>query len=111
MKVFISQPMCGLTEREIFNTMMEAIFDCREIYKYTDGITILESYFRETEENKDIKNEPLYLLGKSITLMAEADVVYFCKGWEKARGCKLEHACALAYGIDIIEDYKKEKTK
>ena len=28
--------------------------------------------------------------------------VYFAKGWENARGCKIEHEVALAYGLEII---------
>lgn len=24
------------------------------------------------------------------------------KGWENARGCKIEHEAAVAYGLDII---------
>ena len=24
------------------------------------------------------------------------------KGWENARGCKIEHDAAVAYGLDII---------
>lgn len=38
-------------------------------------------------------------------LLSTADVAYFAKGWEEARGCKLEHECAIQYGIDVIEDY------
>ena len=29
---------------------------------------------------------------------------FFCKGWESARGCKIEHEAAVAYGLDIIEE-------
>ena len=42
------------------------------------------------------------MLGKSIELLAQADVVYFCDGWEYARGCKIEHDAAVAYGLDVI---------
>lgn len=105
MKVFISQPMKDLKEDEILEVRKEAVENCQKIYG--EDIEIIESYFNDIPKS----NKGLFYLGKSIALMAEADVVYFCKGWEKARGCKLEHACALAYGIDIIEDYKKEKTK
>ena len=31
--------------------------------------------------------------------MSDAKFVYFCKGWKKARGCKIEHAVAVAYKI------------
>ena len=43
-------------------------------------------------------------LAKSLELLAGADVAYFCKGWEQARGCRIEHECARAYGIMIIEE-------
>ena len=44
---------------------------------------------------------PLELLGRSIQLMAGADLVYFARGWEKSRGCNIEHACAEEYGKDV----------
>lgn len=25
-----------------------------------------------------------------------------CKGWKNARGCKIEHDAAVAYGLEII---------
>ena len=37
---------------------------------------------------------------------AIADIAYFAKGWDSARGCKIEHNCAVAYNIDVIENYE-----
>ena len=34
--------------------------------------------------------------------MSLCDAAYFCKGWENARGCRLEHDAAVAYGLEII---------
>ena len=48
------------------------------------------------------KNEPLYCLGLALEKMADADVVVFMRGWNRARGCKVEHHAAKAYGIDIL---------
>lgn len=48
------------------------------------------------------------VLGKSLELLADADVVYFAKDWEKYRGCKIENVCAVEYGIPVIEDYTVE---
>jgi len=28
--------------------------------------------------------------------------VYFAKGWEQARGCKIEHDAAIRYGLEVI---------
>jgi hypothetical protein len=41
-------------------------------------------------------------LAKSLEKMAHCNVVYFAKGWENARGCKIEHEVALQYGLDIL---------
>lgn len=42
---------------------------------------------------------PLWYLGKSIELLSTADVAYFLKGWNTARGCRIEYMCANDYGI------------
>ena len=34
--------------------------------------------------------------------MTKKQTAYFCKGWENARGCKIEHEAAKAYGLEII---------
>lgn len=44
----------------------------------------------------------LCFLAKSLENMSLCHAAYFCKGWENARGCKIEHDAAVAYGLDII---------
>lgn len=29
-------------------------------------------------------------------------LAYFCKGWENARGCRIEHDAAVAYGLEVL---------
>jgi hypothetical protein len=41
-------------------------------------------------------------------LLADADIAYFVKDWHEARGCKIERICAMAYGIQIIDEYPEE---
>ena len=96
-KVFISQPMRGRTDEEILAEREEAIEKVRQIY---DGeeIEIIDSFFKEAPADAT----PLWYLGDSIVLLSKADVVYFCKGWETARGCAIEYICAMQYGIDIM---------
>ena len=55
-------------------------------------------------ESASVDASPLWFLGKSIELLSKADVAYFVKGWDEARGCKIEHQCAVEYGVDRIED-------
>lgn len=102
MKAMISQPMAGFTKEEILKVKEEAV----EFLKEHD-YEIVNTYFdeewkEELEHNKDVVNVPLKYLAKSLDTMATCDVVYFCPGWEKARGCKIEHEVAQAYGLNII---------
>lgn len=34
--------------------------------------------------------------------MSKCNAAYFCTGWENARGCRIEHAAAKAYGLQIL---------
>ena len=69
-----------------------------------EEVEVIDSFFR----NAPVGEKPLWFLGKSIKLLSAADVAYFAKGWESARGCRIEHKCAAEYGITIIEDNGKE---
>ena len=102
MKAMISQPMAGFTKEEILKVKEEAVeflkkHDCEIVNTFFD-----EEWKEELEHNKDVVNVPLKYLAKSLDTMATCEVVYFCPGWEKARGCKIEHEVAQAYGLNII---------
>ena len=102
-RIFISQPMRGKTDKEILNERNNAINKVKEMYP-DDEVVIAESYFsglkEELEETKI--NIPLFYLGQSFLKLAESDIACFCKGWEDARGCLLEHSAAKTYGIETI---------
>lgn len=104
MKLFISQPMNGKTKEEILAVRERAIESAKK--SFGENVEVIESYF----EDYNPKNGcvPLKYLSKSIELLADADVAYFAKGWEDARGCRIENACAIAYGINVIEDYRED---
>lgn len=98
-KLFISQPMRGKTDAQISLERQEAIEQAKKLLG--EMVTILPSFFEGTEAS------PLECLGKSIELLAQADVAYFAPGWQNARGCLIEHDCATQYGIQIIGDGRK----
>lgn len=98
-KLFISQPMKGLTDEEILAAKEKAIKSAEE--KLGEPVEVIDSFFQGAPA--DVK--PLWYLAKSLELLATADVAYFAPGWETARGCKIENTCAVEYGIDVIEDY------
>ena len=97
-KLFISQPMRGKTEEEILAVREKAIKSAEK--QVGEPVEVIDSFFQSVPV--DVK--PLWYTGESIKLLAEADVAYFAKGWDEARGCKIEHTCAVEYGIDRIEE-------
>lgn len=99
-KLFISQPMRDKTNEEIERERQAAIQSVKE--KYGDNVEVIDSFFKDAPHDA----KPLWFLGKSLELLAGADVAFFCKGWENYRGCRIENQCAIEYGITVIEDYK-----
>jgi hypothetical protein len=97
----ISQPMGGKTEQEIMETRERAINDLQQ-YRHTLVDTLFADEWAKNEEStgNDVKS-PLWFLAKSLEAMSQCNAVYFCKGWEKARGCKIEHDAAVEYGLHI----------
>lgn len=97
MKVFISQPMRGKSNEEILSERNQMIKKVNEIA--TEKPEVIDSFF----ENAPAEAKPLWFLGKSLELLSTADVAVFAKGWEEARGCRIEHECCVQYGIKTIE--------
>ena len=91
-KLFISQPMKDKTNEQILAEREKAIRVAKE--RVADDVEVIDSFF---------KDAPHGFLGKSLELLSTADVAYFAEGWDKYRGCKIEHTCAVEYGIDCIE--------
>ena len=100
-KLFISQPTRDKTDEQILAERERAIKSAKE--HLDEEVEVIDSFFKEAPHDA----KPLWYLAKSLELLATADVAYFCNGWDKYRGCKIENACAIEYGIAVIEDYRK----
>ena len=99
----ISQPMGGKTEGEIAATRERAIYALhRRNYDVVNTLFTDEWYSQESTKSGYVVQRPLFFLAKSLEAMSHCHAVYFCKGWENARGCKIEHDAAVAYGLEII---------
>lgn len=96
-KLFISQPMKGKTDEQILAEREQAIEAAKELVG--EEVEIIDSFFQAAPADA----KPLWFLGKSLELLSSADVAYFAPGWSQFRGCKIEHECAVQYGIDRIE--------
>lgn len=104
-RLFISQPMRGKTDEEIIITRERAIVSARKLLG--EDVEVIDSFFK----NAPADAKPLWYLGRSLELLATADVAYFAKDWELYRGCKIENLCAIEYGIAVIEDYGQTESR
>ena len=99
----MSQPMAGKTNEEIVATREKAIAALEAIgYEVINTLFTDEWYSNEKMTERGVVQIPLCFLAKSLENMSLCHTVYFCKGWEKARGCKIEHDAAVAYGLTVI---------
>lgn len=107
MKAMLSQPMGGKDKEEIIETREKAMrFLESKGYEVVNTWFTDEWYDHKNMEARGVVQIPLCFLAKSLENMSLCHVVYFCKGWENARGCRIEHEAAKAYGLDII--YEEE---
>ncbi|MGM9542592.1 MAG: DUF4406 domain-containing protein [Candidatus Limivicinus sp.] len=103
MKAMLSQPMAGKTDEEIIATRENAISTLKEKgYEIVNSLFTDEWYNRDAMEKRGVIQIPLCFLAKSIESMSLCHAAYFCKGWENARGCRIEHDVAKAYGLTIL---------
>ena len=98
MKLFISQPMRGLTDEEILAVRQKAKINVERLLGVE--VEVLESFFQGAAADA----KPLWYLGESIKLLSQADIVYFTEGWENNRGCRIEHLCAVEYGKNWLSE-------
>lgn len=102
-KAMLSQPMAGKTEEEIIQTRENAIQTLtNKGFEIVNTLFTDEWYSKEAMTERGVVQIPLCFLAKSLENMSLCHAAYFCKGWENARGCRIEHEAAKAYGLEII---------
>ena len=94
MKIMISQPMKGKTNEQIREERAEIVKRLQE-----EENEVIDTVFENAPADEDIA---IYMLSQSIRYIGKVDAVYFMKGWEKARGCKIEHQVAVEYGKKVF---------
>lgn len=103
MKAMLSQPMAGKSEEEIRATGEKAIKALeKRNYEIVNTLFTDEWYSSDKMKERGVVQIPLCFLAKSLENMSLCHAVYFCKGWEQARGCRIEHDAAVAYGLTIL---------
>ena len=107
--IFISQPMTGKSEEEILATREKEIEKIHQFFD-ADGveINIIDSYIDDATRKRfeehigDDINWDIHWLSQSLKMLATADIIWLCDGWEQSKGCNIEFACAIQYGIGVM---------
>lgn len=109
MKAMLSQPMAGKTDEEIIATREKAVKALEAAgYEVVNTLFTDEWYSKEAMTERGVVQIPVCFLAKSIENMSLCHAAYFCKGWETARGCRIEHEVAKASGLKILYEVPME---
>lgn len=98
MKVFISQEMRNLSNSTIKQNRIDAenhvmaMFPGRHV-EFIDSIL---------KDDPMVLNAPVDCLGRSIRMLADADLLAIVGDISKTRGCRIERTVAEEYGIPIM---------
>ena len=93
MKVYISQPYAFKSDEEIVKVRTNII---KQLYDYLKDVEVLDSVIQK-EQTFGLKQ-----LSQSILVLSDADAIIFAPGWEKSRGCRIEHTIAQEFNIPIV---------
>lgn len=109
-RVFISQPMSGLTNDEILEARRKAA-DYISIVYPDNEIVVIDSYQPQADNTYNAISA-VNLLGQALSKMACAEVIYFAPGWKESKGCQIENEVARRWleptGVKLIEDGMEE---
>ena len=98
--LFISMPMRGKTHKEIINTRYRAIARVKLKFPNEDISVINPLPFTSGE-----RHLPVCCLADSLKRMTTAAVIFFAKGWDIARRCRVEQLVACHYMPQILRMY------
>lgn len=110
-RVFISTGFAERDPDEIKADYIRAINDLESHFKESIQImngtsqtylTGLHNTFYDSSLPWSLK---LTKFSKLIYDIGLSEFIYFCKGWEKYRGCQIEHQIAESYRIPIYYEY------
>lgn len=104
-KVFISTPMHGLDDSDIYSNIRSAEDECKKrfpgehiVCKTSYGTVPVDIELISEQERRRAK-----YLGHAIGIMASCDLVFFFGNWKESKGCRIEHAVCEEYGIPYME--------
>lgn len=115
-KIMLSSPIKGKTKEEI-DTEREEMVNLLFDYYGEDNCEIIASVVGNHEKKSNLecvseRKSDFESLSESIFFMSISDVLAMGHDWENDRNCRLEHAIANAYHMEVIYlDILKEGVK
>lgn len=111
--LFISQPMHGidndtiLKQRSYLRELVELFINAAPGLMCTFKVELIDQFnlpehVSDAVSHMNETQRRLYLLGRSIQRMREADIVLFYGDWNHAKGCKVEYEVCEQYGITYL---------
>ena len=106
-KIFISLPMRGSTLDQVKYNYEQAKMKISNMsLKDKNGGTVDtdDLYFFDNIQ-EDLNPETarsLDYLSNDVKMLGDADLVYFCAGWEKSRGCNIEYQICKDWDIPML---------
>lgn len=95
-KIYISLPITGRDFDEVESEIL-----------YVSGVLEMKGYRVVTpidfDVNPDLDKPYHELLGNDIKALMECDAICLFPGWEKSKGCRLEHFAAKLWDKEIME--------
>lgn len=99
MRIFISHSRKGREAEDIQKEREELSLKLKK--KYGEGVEIVETFLNEISW-KDENENPVWILGWEIQLLATVDGVVFGRNWYKSKRCRIERHICHEYGIEIV---------
>ena len=101
LKVFVSLPMNGRSDL-VIKQKMEYLFRLVQARYPEKEFEMIDSFTKDLAIQEKGR---VSMLGHSIQLMADADIVIFSKDYRLARGCRIEEQVAIEYNIRREYEY------
>lgn len=115
LKLFISQPMHGLNDGEIRHQRkllyeLICIILSHDINLVEKDLKLINQFDIKDPPNFEknhphIRSQRIYRLGRSIRLMADANIVVFYGDWQSSKGCIVERAVCDEYHIPYLDSF------
>lgn len=98
----ISQPMKGIDSDKVKLQREKAEAAVKLVgYEPIDDIYQGDDFSYDVADETVI-NPALWHMGLALARLSRAHAIYMCDGWGAARGCRMEHQAAVAFGVEVL---------